>query len=567
MNEQFLANHITAIYRLLGHSRGFSRVGSLDYSTGKFENKILKGETEVLNYARLHNGKRNLFISRAVRASDGAVSGCCTASFDVDPIRDKETAATEEQHNNAINAAKRIVDLFPGGYIASSGNGCLILYHVPDIKDFESHYAKEATLIKELQKEVDQYHVKIDPTNYSEAVVKLIGTYSTKGEPELRRCSRFLNYPVLPFRNCEKLLQRLNEIEPSKSLVVKGLDVQSLVSKFDGDRSKADYHLVSYLKKNGVGPSDALKALQANPLGRREERPDDWQRLITKIYGNTVLNEQTGKSGNYFDEILTKETKSEEGLLTGFKDLDITLGRFPKGEITTYAARSGFGKSTFACTVAERLRKSSKKVLYFSTEMHKDYIMHKLVALSCNIPLKRVIRREFDRDEEGRIKCYRQEFEKTPIKICDTFQPTIEEVRNEVITYRPDLIIFDHINQAETHWEKVIEYVNHLKEITVQEQLPLLMLCELGEPPRGKDGTPMQSVRGDVRGSQAIIFISANFVLIDNPYEVKGNIQTVEFRIAKNRYGDGTGQVITLAVDKEISKFIEGKHDDKSNLD
>jgi len=433
----------------------------------------------------------------------------------------------------------------------------LLVYRVGnDINGIEDSYAKEAEFIKELQELVKEYPVKIDQTAYDEAVVKLIGTFSTKGARELRRCSRFLDFPLPPFRGCPRLLERIKLVVPQPKLVVSGVDISEL-SRFRGDRSVADYHLVSYLKKAGVGPADALQALKANPLGRKEERPDDWPRLIGKIYGADAVSVPDAAKSGYFDSLFQAGVESDRGISTGFGGLDEAMGTLPKGEISSFAARSGFGKSTLACTISEHLRSIGKKVLYFSTEMHRDYIMHKLVAIRCGIPLKRVIRKEFDRDEEGRIKCYRADFEKNAVRICDTFQPTVDEVRNEILKHKPDLVVFDHINQAESHWEKVVEYVNKLKEIVSQEQLPLLMLCELGEPPRGKDGTTVQSVRGDVRGSQAIIFISANFVLIDNPYEVKGNLQPVELKIAKNRYGDGAGNIVPMAVNKEISRFME----------
>lgn len=552
MSNEFLGSHLSALYKLLGHAGAWSRVGSLDYSTKKFEQKYVFGESEVLKYAREFNGKRNIFISRAARNKDGSVAYCRVISFDIDPIRRKDTAATDEQHQQALRAGQEILRTYPGGYCASSGNGCLLLYFVDKFVDTTpNYYAREAVLIKELNELVGaKYNVKVDSTNYSEAVIKAIGTQSTKGSVDLRRISRFMEAVHTPFRNWSTIIQRIEGIK-----TIKPSNGKAELPIFLGDRSVADFHLVSYLHKQGVKPEVAVAALQANPLGRKTDEKDQ-ARLINKIYGagNSSISDNERES-TYFDRLFNKDQIN--GLQTGFKNLDQALGTLPQGELFTVAARSNYGKSTFACTMAEYHRQQGKRVLYFSTEMHKDYIMHKLCALACNIPLSTFIKKTFTAEERSNILRYHSKYEILPINICDDFQPTIEKVKAEVIQYSPDLVIFDHINQTETHWEKIAQFVRALKVLTRDQKCVTLMLSQLNEPPRNpKTGEEMQSIRGDVRGTQEIIHLSGIFIFLCNPFDIKGDQQPVELHIAKNRYGI-SGQVVTLNVDKRVSKFYE----------
>ncbi len=212
MDDTLKETHIRSLYRLLGHAGHFSRIGTLDYATKKYEQVFLSTEGEIIELCRRFNSKRNVFIGRAYRDSSGITIGTNCVSFDVDPIRDKDTAATKEQHDNALCAGRRILSRYPGGYLASSGNGCLLVYRLNSpILNLGEHYKKEKGLIVELQELVNDLNVNIDPTNYKEAVIKMIGTQSTKGDVALRRVSQWITFPTLPYVQPNKLIERLKD--------------------------------------------------------------------------------------------------------------------------------------------------------------------------------------------------------------------------------------------------------------------------------------------------------------------------------------------------------------------
>lgn len=556
------------MYRLLGHKGFTSRVGSLDFTkkvvnekTGRegflYEETYLQGEDQVIEYAKRYNGQRNIFISRAFRDARGSCLGTNCITFDLDPIREKNTAATIQLHEMALRAGRSILSIYPFGYLASSGNGALLVYRLPSPitgdAALNEHYEKERIFIKELQ-EIAGEKVKVDSTYYPEAVIKAIGTMSTKGEISNRRCSRWDFYPTIPYRRCGNLLLRLAQIVPEERQKV-SVSIPDLSTRFNGDRSAADFALVSLCKQSGLGPEDTLQALRSNPLGRQTDEKDQ-ERLISKIYGTNRGSNQIREADKYFEDLFTPKTDSEGDITTGFGVLDTALGPLPKGELTTFAARSGFGKTTFGCTLAEYWRKQGKKVLFFSTEMHRDYILHKMVSLHCGIPLAHTIRKEFTADEIKRIKQYEQELLQSPVMIVDTFQPTLQQVQAEILKCKPDILIFDHITQSGTHWEHIAQFARGIKDVTTQENIVTVLLSMLNEPPRKQDGTVSTSVRGDVRGSQEIVFLSAIFCLLSNPYEIKGRYQPVDVLIAKNRYGI-SNQIVPLSCDKVISKFIE----------
>lgn len=581
MNEQA----IRQLYNFLDHKGFTSRLGSLDYTTKKYEDLYVNSLAEVLAYARKYDGIRNIFIGRNPRLLDGAVYDSRAISFDIDPIRYKDTAANNEQHELALAAGKKVLALYPGGFLASSGNGALVIYHRPKLagEALAEYYRKEKILIEELQNLVDPgaIRLKVDATNYEEAVIKLVGTMSTKGIPAMRRESTWITQPFYKSAPV-KLLARVESISissrPSQAKFVGGATKRFkdagdfLLSLHPKRRDEYDTWLKvgMALKEFGIAGlslwRDWSKGSPKYEEGICEEKWPGFREtpectLSTLAFyakedrGTTNLL-SAGIPELYFSNLF-KPNKEQSGVFTGFNILDRALGSMAQGELSTFAARSGFGKTTFACTVAEYLRANGKKVLFFSTEMASQYILHKFVAIRCGIPLQSLLEKSFTEEEGKRIRSYERELSSRPIIICDEFQPSIEQVKQLTDEHKPDVIIFDHISQISTSWQDVAEYIKKLKALTTEVQCSTIVMSQLNEPPRNKEGGEGTSLRGDVRGSQEIIYLSSIFVYFNNPYEVKTHIQPVNLHVAKNRYGI-SGQVVPLSVDKLISRFMEG---------
>lgn len=569
--------HIRTLFKLLNPTLGYVRVGSLDYKTSKYEDRFFKSVEEVLAYAKFWNGKRNLFIGRNPRDSAGIVGVSYCITFDIDPIRPKGVAATDEQHQQALSAGRDIVSQYPGGFVASSGNGCLLLYPVAQgIEDLPSYYRKEKIFIEELNTLVGgHYNVHIDTTSYSEAVVKIIGTRSTKGDSQFHRLARFILLPppgVHPTELLNKITSLSTEPKEKSPRTFNSDPVQRIrEAKESLSRLSPDY-LTDYNKWLGVGM--VLKEFGQAGLQMWKswsKGASNYEEGVCETKWPTLKEEPELTLGSlkfwagasspvsfsgsdYFKQLLSPDSKSGTSILTGIGGIDTCLRALPKGEITTIAARSGMGKSSFCVTVAENLRRSGKRVLYFSTEMSTEYILHKFVSVSCNISTQKLIEKSISEEEITRIRTYEQELLRTPVIICDEFSPKIELVKDLVEKHHPDVVVFDHATQAGTHWELVAQFVRALKELTAQKGIVTILASMLNEPPRGSNGTVGQSVRGDIRGSQEIIFLSAIFMMLNNLYEVKTDVQPVELEIAKNRFGI-SGVKLEVHCEKSSGKY------------
>lgn len=575
---------ITKMYKILGHLGYWSRCGSLDCSSKQYEDVRLFGLNAVIQYARKWDGKRNVFISRNPRNENGSVVSSNCISFDCDPIRPKGDASNEEQHDNALNAGRKILEVYPNGYLCSSGNGCLLLYPSNiERSTLDDYYKQEGVFItKSLQPLMEGLNVKIDPTSYEEAMLKLIGSMSTKGDKAFHRLSRFISFPQPgSVSSIQKSVEGVivESIEISNNARFIGNPVERIREASKSlDRLDISFHsdydkwvkVGMALKEFGISGlqlwKEWSKKSEKYEEGKCEEKWKTFQESPEITLGSlkywakesesnkTILYESTPNQGSYFANLFKKDNNDTGVIKTGISIIDSILGSLPKGEITTIAARSGFGKSSFACTVSEFLRQSNTKVLYFSTEMSSQYILNKFVAIRTGISLKRLMEKNFTEEETRRIREYEQELLLSPIIICDEFSPKIELVKDLVEQHKPDLLVFDHATQSGTHWEYIAQFVRGLKLITSEYGLVTLLASQLNEPPRGSSGVVGTSVRGDIRGSQEVIFLSAIFMMMNNIYEVKTDNQPVELEICKNRYGL-SGIKLELHCNKATGKY------------
>lgn len=571
---------IRKMYELLNHSSFWSRVGSLDTNTKQYENRFVHGLDAVIDYASKWDSKRNVFISRNPRNKNGDVINSNCITFDIDPIKESGKAATNEQHINAINAGQKLLEIYPNGSLCSSGNGCLLLYSCVIGRDIlADYYKKEKVFIQQLNDLVKEYGCLVDETSYEEAMLKLIGTVSTKGNSEDQRLSRFITKgsanneiykevqrivvntmvgsqekfegdPIKRLKEAQECLERIQGVED----YTRWLSVGMALKEF----GIAGLSLWKEWSKKGTNYEEGICEEKWPTLNENPEITLGSLKYWSKGSETTSTNSQSiSLSGDrYFDNLFSKDSGFEQPILTGISGIDTCLRGLPKGEITTIAARSGFGKTSFACTISEFLRKQNKRILYFSTEMSVEYIMHKFVSIACNIPTKKLIEKNLFDIDKTNIGIYKLDFERFPIIICDEFSPKLELVKDLVEQQKPDIVVFDHATQSGTHWEIQAQFLRGLKELVREYSIPAFLPLMLDEPPRDSKGNIGVSVRGDIRGTKEALHLSAIFMLMNNLYEVKGDIQPVQLEICKNRFGV-SGTELEIHVDKNTGRYTD----------
>ena len=527
---------------------------------------LIKGEQNVVEWAKKYNGRGNCYIGRTARKSDGTLHEFRTITADIDPDRERGTAATLELSSRAIEGARKVLQHYRGGYLAASGNGALIIYRLPvpitsDFKTFEQRFKA----FEEQMRKVLPAGVTLDATFDTARMVKLLGTVSTKGDRANWRHSRFIDFPLMPYNKNDIL----NKISSCGSLVTPEVKIPSAASLGYKSRSEAVFGLASFCKAKGLSREATLAALRADAFGRGE-RDDDNQRVIEKIFSQESVKSIIGPEvqelsysnpGDALDDhkkrLLSRKNFSSPEMSLGLSVIDRHTWGLRRGEIFTIAARPGIGKTSIAASIACRMAREGKRVLYFTSEMSVDSTYDRLLQVLSGLSGDKFTTGKFT-DEDGikldaayaELKGFGER-----LTLCDAASPKIEQVRRTAEKVKPDLLIYDHIQHiggaADAARSNVSAFVKGLKDIARDGNCAVLALSQIRrlykDPKTGKEVKPTLS---DLKESGTIEEESGAVLLLSILSEESDSpIRCLYSELAKNRYGPIT------VVGVEFNKF------------
>ena len=572
--DNFLEVHARQLYRLLGHgdNDSFSDLRCINVNESKVVNRtIVKGEDNVVEWARKYNGRGNCFIGRASRQENGDVLEFATVSCDIDPVRERGTVATDEQVQRAMLGAREILRRYPGGYLAASGNGALVVYRLQTtvktgFKQFEMGFKEfEEELRKSLQPEV-----KLDATFDSARLVKLLGTISTKGDRAGWRVSRFIDLPCVPY----KPNTVLGRIAGLAAAFVEQPAVSTPINVVSADRSKSDFALAVHYKKEGLSREDTLAALGRHVLGRND-RTDDHRRIVDKVFTSDGPTEVRGASfrpaleyatpnGNlegHKERLLKKSLFPTPEMSIGLSVIDRHTWGLRRGEIFTIAARPGVGKTAIAISIAAKLAREGKRILFFTSEMSIDSTYDRLLQTLSGIPGDKFATGIFTNGDREKLDAAYDELKGfgERLAICDACSPDIEQVKKVAREVKPDILIYDHIQHigGETDGARanVSKFVRGLKDISREIGCAVLALSQIRRLLRDlKTGKEVRPSLSDLKESGTIEEESGAVLLLSVLSEEPGSpIRNLYAELAKNRYGSIT--IVGVEFDKFTAHF------------
>jgi KaiC/GvpD/RAD55 family RecA-like ATPase len=552
--------HIRKLYKLIGHSGGHSQLHAHDTSTGRIiDRRLINNETDLIKWTKEFNGKGNLFVGRALRNEQGGLLTSNVLTLDIDPIREKGTAATEAQHQDAIKAGRELIKHFGHGVLASSGNGALVIFPTgKQMAKEECESLGKALEVKgrQILKDGGFLNVEVDSTWDHNRLIKLIGSRSTKGDISLHRQTRFLDINAsgrLPVGFLESLTQ------------VKQLPNQELptVNRGDLDRSKADFAMGVRLQKQGFTASDTFNGLMEYGFRGRE---DDAKRIVEKLYagqsaGTAVIDQrplQLWTPTNGLKEYQQRDTRGTPELPTGFRELDKATFGLVRGGIFTVGARTNCGKTTFAITVASNLCRSGKRVLFVSTETQFSEVWDRYIAASTGVSAFK-LQHGLDSDKDKDVvNTFIGEFKEQQFTVYDGSRPNIGIIRQAVEQVVPDVLVIDYFQHVEGREVRELEqYVMSVKELAKEKQVAVLMAAQLHDgiinPKTNKLYAP---TLGSMKNSKVLNDESRVVVLLDwDRDSVQGDgPAAVKVIMAKNK---GPKNDCVLKLDRSIPRFME----------
>lgn len=314
-------------------------------------------------------------------------------------------------------------------------------------------------------------------------------------------------------------------------------------------------NLLDWNQKNQPPMADDEIIKQLNDLAGRFKKGQYKTTYKAQVqetpHDETLDVSSAADSESYFISQLSSQPLVVPDLALGFPCLDKVTFGIKRGSLFTIGARPGTGKTSLACNVASNLCKAGKRVLYFSTEMSRDELLNKFAAAEGDIPAQRFEDKQFTQQDKDRLVLFAQRFKTYDLHIVRLFRPDQQSVREGIEQYKPDVLIFDHIQHiasGENEYGDISKFTKFLKEIAVQTNIGIVVASQLHR------GAALEGVVPELhhlKGCGTIEEESSVVLLMHD--DQKKDDRPILCRVAKNRHGKCGDTTILFKAD--VTRF------------
>lgn len=172
---------------------------------------------------------------------------------------------------------------------------------------------------------------------------------------------------------------------------------------------------------------------------------------------------------------------SDLPIMSGFADLDETLGGIQRSDMMILGARPSVGKSTLALNMAIHAAKAGQVAAIFSLEMTGDQLAMRAVSAEAGIDSHRLRLRLITDAEEQRVMHTIGELSELPVYIDDTPYQTMLDIRGKArrlsLERGIDLVVVDYLQLIQGQQQRL--QVHRVQEITEISRSLKVMAGEL----------------------------------------------------------------------------------------
>lgn len=246
-----------------------------------------------------------------------------------------------------------------------------------------------------------------------------------------------------------------------------------------------------------------------------------------------------------------------------YKGLNEKTRGIRKGELVTFSAGSGVGKTSVVREIAFDLLKKGQRVGMMMLEENTKRTLQGMLGLELNKPL------HLDPDAASKDEMRQAFNEVTPnLFLYDHFgsieaDNLINRIRYLATGAMCDFIVLDHISIAISGLADVDErrcidqLMTRLRSLVEETGVGLMVISHLKRPEgRAHEEGGVTSL-SQLRGSHAIAQLSDMVLGLERNQQdaEKANVTTI--RVLKNRFSGETGEAATLLYNKETGRVVE----------
>ncbi|MET9535575.1 replicative DNA helicase [Streptomyces sp. NPDC006649] len=316
---------------------------------------------------------------------------------------------------------------------------------------------------------------------------------------------------------------------------------------------------IAQMATTGAGEADEILDAAAAALGQVTQTADasTGYTLMDEVFQNAV------------DEAEAIERDGrEQGIPTGFVDLDALTNGFLPGQMIVVAARPAMGKSTLAidfvraASIKHRLRSA-----VFSLEMSTPEIGMRILSAEARVGLHHLRSGTVTAEDWQRIARISDRVRSAPVAFSDSHVNTLTQIKAQCRRLKQngglDLVVIDYIQllqtggrRPESRQQEVSDISRNIKTMAKELQVPVIALSQLNRGPEQRtDKKPMVS---DLRESGSIEQDADIVILLhrEDAYDKETpRAGEADLIIAKHR--NGPTATVTVAFQGHYSRFVD----------
>ncbi len=304
-------------------------------------------------------------------------------------------------------------------------------------------------------------------------------------------------------------------------------------------------------------PSDMVVAGKANDL-------------IDCIYGAKVYRPDGIIQGEETWELLNQEDL-ESTCNYPYEGLNNKLNGLRLGEIVTFTAGTGIGKSQVCREIAYHLTRNEQKVAYIALEENVKRSIRGIVGLELNKPIH--LPEVFSTVEKEELKTAWE-------KVCNNInfynhfgshesKNLLSKIKYFVTALDCKWVVLDHVNIAvsgidEGDERRLIDNImTRLRSLVEELQFGLILVCHLRRPVNSNKGHEegLSTSMSQLRGSAGIGQLTDICIGCERNQQDNENPNTMTLRILKNRFNGTTGVATYLNYNPETNRLTENNYD------
>ena len=187
---------------------------------------------------------------------------------------------------------------------------------------------------------------------------------------------------------------------------IRSRELQEQVYAIESVETDVDAYLLLDYLKNEFAQGEILTRIDdyienTVTLADAQENIDSMKELVVQVKDRVDTKDEDEAMDTV--ELFDSEEDISSRLALGLnQDYDLSYKFSPK-DLVVVGAKRGGGKSFTLCNIARAVQETGKSALYFTIEMDTRQILQRIVSMSADIPLGRLIERNLYEDEWQKV--------------------------------------------------------------------------------------------------------------------------------------------------------------------